>query len=80
MCFLTCKRTHTPTSKTKIGKDISQFSLYPNEQELLLFQNASLVLEQIATNEMKALSGLAPGLDMLHFRQAPTAPHLKNIV
>jgi hypothetical protein len=44
------------------------FSLYPSENEVLLFPNTSLIVEHIFTEDMKRLTGHPLGLDIIEYR------------
>jgi hypothetical protein len=45
------------------------FSLFPMENEVLLFPNSSFKVTAVVTNEIKKLLKFPVGLDVIHFRQ-----------
>eukprot|EP01124_Arcella_intermedia_P010982 TRINITY_DN17487_c0_g1_i1.p1 TRINITY_DN17487_c0_g1~~TRINITY_DN17487_c0_g1_i1.p1 ORF type:complete len:308 (+),score=70.86 TRINITY_DN17487_c0_g1_i1:136-1059(+) len=58
------------------AKDISSFSYFPNEKELLLLPNATFLVESILTDKMKELMKFSKSIDGLILKQKPTPLHL----
>jgi len=58
------------------GKDISLFSLYPEESEILLLPNSYFTLKDILTDHWKQLLGLPLSVDAIVLSQLPTPPRL----
>jgi len=58
------------------GKDISPFSLFPSEQEVLLHPNSTFEVNEIISSEMKALMEFPLSIDGIILSQKPTLPHL----
>jgi len=59
------------------GKEISQFSLFPSESEVLLPPNTFCFVDEICTENMKDLLKLNNGIDALILTQTPTPKELK---
>jgi hypothetical protein len=63
------------------GKDISPFSMFPAEAEVLLLPNCYLKVESIMTNEMKSLMNInLPDLNVLQLKQYETPARYKDMV
>jgi len=58
------------------GKDISLFSLYPEESEILLLPNSYFTVKDIMTDHWKQLLGLPLSVDAIVLSQLPTPPRL----
>jgi len=54
------------------GKDVSDFSIYPLEQEVLLCPNATFKVENISTMNMKEVMDWNKNLDVIDMTQQPT--------
>jgi len=62
------------------GKDISSFSMFQNEEEVLLLPNTYLKVEGIMTENMKVLMNInKPNLDVIELKQIPTPPKFKTL-
>jgi serine/threonine protein kinase len=57
------------------GKDISCFSFYPEEKELLLLPNSSFVVKEVVSNDMKYLVDIPASVDAIVLTQQPTPIH-----
>jgi len=63
------------------GKDISSFSLFPQEEEILLLPNTYLKVEGIVTDNIKKLMKIdKPNLDVIELRQIPTPSKYKTMI
>jgi len=58
------------------GKDISEISLFP-ESEVLLLPNAHFVVKDVLSDQIKKLLKLPQHVDALYLVQSPTPLHLK---
>jgi len=58
------------------GKDISIFSLFPDESEILLLPNSSFIVKDILNDQFKQVLGLPSTVDVIVLSQLPTPPHL----
>jgi len=62
------------------GKDISSFSMFQNEEEVLLLPNTYLKVESILTENMKAVMKInKPHLDVIELKQIPTPRRFKTL-
>jgi len=59
------------------GKDISEISLFP-EAEVLLLPNAHFVVKDIISDQMKTLLNLPKSVDAIHLVQQSTPTHYLN--
>lgn len=59
------------------GKDISTFSLFPDESEILLLPNSTCHVSGILDDKMKNLIGIQSGIDALTITQNPTPKNLR---
>jgi len=57
--------------EVKEGKDISQFSVYP-EEEILLLPNATFTVKEVLGAETKKLMGHSENMDVMYLVQQPT--------
>jgi len=58
------------------GKDISEFSLFPNEKELLLLPNSQFVVDEVISSQMKKMMSLPDSIDWIILSQKLTPIHL----
>jgi len=58
------------------GKDISAFSLFPDEAELLLLPNSQFMVDEIISDELKKLFDIPVTMDGIILSQITTPQHL----
>jgi len=62
------------------GKEVSSFSLFPDEEEVLLLPNSQFKIESILTEQMKSIMKLNPKLDVLEMSQLPTPKSERKMI
>jgi len=61
------------------GKNISFFSMFPSEEEILLLPNSYFRVEYILTDNMKELINVKPHLDVIELKQIATPSKYKSL-
>jgi len=59
------------------GKDISLFSLYPEESEVILLPNSFFIVDDLMPDHFKTIMGLPSSVDAIVLTQQPTPPRLR---
>jgi hypothetical protein len=58
------------------GKDISEFSIFENEKEVLLLPNSKFIINEKVSDEAKCLMNIPPNIDGIIMTQQRTPPQL----
>jgi len=58
------------------GKDLSPYSIFP-EEEVLLTPNSVFSVKDMLSSDMKEVLGHSTNLDVIHLIQKPTPKHTK---
>lgn len=60
------------------AKDVSKFSLFPEEEEILLLPNSTVMVKSVYDENQKKLLGLAATIDVVELIQIKT-PSILNV-